>query len=150
MTTPESDARQSILDEEHLKLLGLGYLVSALLSAGFSLLGLVYGGMGLVFGRAIADAPTSTGQPPPEFLGWFFAVFGAVFFVAMIIAATLKFLVYRWLGERRHRVFCMVVAGLSCLEVPWGTALGVCTFLVLNRRTVEKTFDRAPGAIPGS
>ena len=64
MTPTDSELRQSILDEEHLKLLGLGYLVSAILSAGFSLLGLVYGAMGLVFGRAIADAPASAGQPP--------------------------------------------------------------------------------------
>ena len=37
----------------------------------------------------------------------------------------------------------MVVAGFGCLEVPYGTALGVCTFLVLNRRSVEKVFDQA-------
>jgi hypothetical protein len=142
MAPTDSELRQSILDEEHLKLLGLGYLVSAILSAGFSLLGLFYGAMGLVFGRAIAEAPATTGQPPPEFLGWFFAVFGVAFFIVMITAATLKFLTYRWLAQRRHRVFCMVVAGFGCLEVPYGTALGVCTFLVLNRRSVENAFDQ--------
>jgi len=142
MTPADSESRQSILDEEHLKLLGLGYLVSAILSAGFSVLGLVYGAMGLVFGRAIAESPDSAGQAPPEFLGWFFAIFGVGFFVVMITAATLKFLTYRCLSQRRRRVFCMVVAGFGCLEVPYGTALGVCTFLVLNRRSVERSFDQ--------
>ena len=146
MTPTDSESRQAILDEEHLKLLGLGYLVSAILSAGFSLLGLFYAAMGAVFGRAIAEAPTSAGQPPPEFIGWFFAIFGIGFFVVMATAATLKFLTYRCLSQRRRRVFCMVVAGFGCLEVPYGTALGVCTFLVLNRRSVEKSFDQAARA----
>ena len=84
MTPADSESRQSILDEEHLKLLGLGYLVSAILSAGFSVLGLVYGAMGLVFGRAIAESPDSAGQAPPEFLGWFFAIFGATFLLDVV------------------------------------------------------------------
>ena len=145
MTPTDSEPKQAILDEEHLKLLGLGYLVSAILSAGFSLLGLFYGAMGVVIGRAIAESPSNTGQPP-EFFGWFFALFGVGFFVVMVAAAALKFLTYRWLGQRRRRVFCMVIAGFSCLEVPWGTALGVCTFLVLNRRSVEKSFDQSAPA----
>jgi hypothetical protein len=43
---PESGNRQSIIDEEHLKLLSLGYMISAATSAFFSLFGLMYVAMG--------------------------------------------------------------------------------------------------------
>lgn len=67
--------------------------------------------------------------------------FGLVFFLMFITMAALKFLTYRFLMHRRHRLFCMAVAGITCLGIPWGTALGVCTFLVMNRRSVERLFQ---------
>jgi hypothetical protein len=35
----------------------------------------------------------------------------------------------------------MVVAGLSCLEFPYGTALGVFTFIALSRASVVRLFE---------
>jgi hypothetical protein len=43
------------------------------------------------------------------------------------------------------------VAGINCLWVPLGTALGVCTFIVLLRESVNKLYaeaDAARGAAP--
>jgi hypothetical protein len=137
----ESDERQALLDAEHLRLLGLGYLISSIFTALLSLMGLFYAFMGAMMTASINQMPASGNQPPPEFFAWFFGIFGIGFFIVMVTAATLKFLTYRFLTQRRHRIFCMVIAGFSCLELPYGTALGVCTFLVMNRRSVEQMFQ---------
>jgi uncharacterized protein YybS (DUF2232 family) len=139
----EQESRQNIIDQEHLKLLHIAYLVSACLSAFFSLFGIMYAFMGVFFGAMIAAAPLRPGQErPPPFMGWFFGVFGLFFFVILLTMGILKFLTYRRLKERRSRVFCMVVAGISCLSIPYGTLLGVFTFVVLSRPSVMELFDR--------
>lgn len=68
--------RQSIIDEEHLKLLSLGYMISAATTAFFSLIGLIYIAMGIFMSVLIShqrEAETSRGQAPPAFVGWLFA-----------------------------------------------------------------------------
>jgi len=42
-----------------------------------------------------------------------------------------------WLTNLRD----MIVAGLGCLAVPYGTLLGVFTFVVLGRPSVVRLFD---------
>jgi hypothetical protein len=68
MSNPEDQLRQAIVDEEHLKLLGIAYLVSAAMNAFFSVFGLFYAGMGVLFTTVLARAPSGPGpEPPPEF-----------------------------------------------------------------------------------
>ena len=140
----DDDLRQSVLDTEHLRLIGLGYLISAVVSAGLSFMGLFYALMGAVITASANQMPASANQPPPEFFAWIFGIFGLGFFAVMVIVAVVKFLTYLYLKQHRHRIFCLVIAGFSCLEVPYGTVLGVCTFLVMNRRSVEKLFQPEP------
>ncbi len=138
--------RQSVIDEEHLKLLSLGYMISAGISAAFSLFGLMYAFMGAMFG-AIARMPASPkGEPPPPFVGWLFMGFGLAFFVALIAFALLKYKVAMSIKRRQSRTFCLVLAAISCLEMPYGTVLGVFTFIVLGRDSVARQFE--PHKIP--
>ncbi|MBW1757222.1 MAG: hypothetical protein JRJ80_13755 [Deltaproteobacteria bacterium] len=61
----DDEARQAIIDAEHLKLLRWGYFISAGLSACFSVLGLFYARMGAF----IANVPVKEGQDaPPQIL----------------------------------------------------------------------------------
>ena len=46
----DRDSRQQIIDEEHLKFLSIGYMVSVGMSAFFSLFGLIYVFMGVMMG----------------------------------------------------------------------------------------------------
>jgi hypothetical protein len=105
--------------------------------------------MGLVMRSAfagMAEAAKRPGQaPPPEFF-WFFTLFGTAMFLAMITLAALKARTAWCIRQRRSRVFCMVVAGLTCLGIPYGTALGVFTFLVLGRVSVQQLFDGDPAS----
>jgi hypothetical protein len=142
---PTQEERQAIVDDEHLKLLSIAYLIAGATNACFSLFGLFYMFMGLVFSTAMTKFPSQAGQPqPPEFMGWFFGLFGAAFFIAMATLATLKFLAAHRLKARRSRTLCMVAAGLTCFEIPYGTALGVWTLLVLSRPSVARLFEPRP------
>ena len=147
MTTPEptnavstDPMRQAILDEEHLRLLSIGYLVSAGVSVFSSLFGLMYAAMGLFFGAVIAQ---SSEPAPPEFIGWIFGAFGFAVFLVMVTLAVLKAMVWDCLRKRRSRTFCMVIAGVSALAIPYGTMLCVFTFLVLTRPSVKQLFEVA-------
>lgn len=141
--------RQTIIDDEHLRLLSIGYMVSAGMSAFFSLFGLMYVVMGIVMGAAFTattEAAPKAGQMPPQFIGWFFGIIGFVIFLIMITFAILKFLAALKIKRRRSRLFCMVVAGISCLGIPYGTMLGVSTFMVLGRNSVKELFE--PRIVP--
>jgi len=142
MPVTEQELRDSIVDQEHLRLLSIAYLVMAACNAFFSLFGLLYAFMGVAMTSFIGSIPERPGQaPPPEFFGWFFGLFGLGMFTILMTVGVLKFIVSRRLKQRRSRVFCMVVAALSCLSIPYGTMLGVFTFLVLGRRSVTRLFE---------
>jgi uncharacterized BrkB/YihY/UPF0761 family membrane protein len=141
--------RQAIIDEEHLKLLSIGYLVSAGVAALFSLFGLLYVIMGVTMGIIFSEAAKRGDQsPPPAFMGWLFGVIGLVIFLLLIAMAILKFLTARCITRRRSRAFCMVVGAISCLEIPYGTLLGVFTFLVLGRNSVKGLFEPQTASSP--
>ena len=46
----------------------------------------------------------------------------------------------RSLARHRRYTFCLVVAAILCLFVPFGTLLGVFTIIVLVRSTVRARF----------
>ncbi|HEV8631533.1 MAG TPA: hypothetical protein VGV61_14545 [Thermoanaerobaculia bacterium] len=137
--------RQAIVDAEHLKLLAIAYVVAGGTNAFFSLFGLFYAFMGLAIGGTIASIPLQRGQPqPPAFMGWFFGAFGLAIFAAMVGLAALKFLAAHRIRQRRSRTLCLVIASVTCFGVPYGTALGVWTLLVLARPTVAQLFSAPP------
>ncbi|MGA8873050.1 MAG: hypothetical protein WA434_03590 [Candidatus Acidiferrales bacterium] len=148
----DASVRQSIIDEEHLKLLSICYMISAAISACFSMIGLMYAGMGAVVSEAMKHAPelaTDTANaPPPALIGWIFGAVGVVVFLVLITMAGLQLGVAFSLKKRKARTFCMVVAAFECLGVPYGTLLGIFTFIVLGRDSVTRLFDA--GASPQS
>ena len=143
MTDPE---QQETLDREHLRLLSIGYYISAGMNVFMSFFGLMYAFMGLFFQAVIPKVPPPSGNapaPPPELFGMVFGAVGCGIFATMIVFAILKFVVARRLKQRRSRVFCMVVAGVCCVGIPWGTLLGVFTFVVLSRPSVVALFEKS-------
>jgi len=135
----DEHVRQQILDEDNLRLLRIGYFVSAGLTAFASILVLAYTlFLTLVFTQ-IARSPGDSSFSP--FAGRLVALFGVLFVVLVIGFAVLQFLTGQRLKERRSRTFCLVIAAITCLSIPYGTFLGVCTFLVLLRPTVQRSFE---------
>jgi hypothetical protein len=76
----------------------------------------------------------------PRFIGWIFAAIGGVLLLFAMTATVLCFFAGRSLGERRRWTFCVVVAALCCFHFPFGTAIGICALIVLNRPSVKAVF----------
>lgn len=88
--------------------------------------------------------------PPPEafftMAKWFYAGFGTLLVIGMV-ANILSALCIR---KRRWRTFSLAVAGIDCVQIPIGTALGVFTILVLVRDSVRELYEAQAKANPAS
>ena len=137
----EQEERQAIIDQEHLRLLPLYYWVSG----GFwALYGLFMVAYFVFIGAMFVSLPfEEAGAPPPAF-GWMFVGMGVVALLFMAVFVALKILAGFWLVKRKNRVATMVAAALSCIEFPYGTVVGVLTFIVLARPSVAALY-RPPG-----
>jgi hypothetical protein len=128
-------------DEEHLRLLRIFHYVYAGVTAVFALFPIVHVAMGIAIVTGAMPASSGPGGPPPEFLGWLFVGLGGIIILMGATIALASFFAGRMIGERRGRLFCMVLAGFNCLNMPFGTALGVFTLVVLSRPSVKQAFD---------
>lgn len=133
---------QSIVDAEHLGLIRLGYFISAGMACFYLAFGLLYAVMGIFFGVFASHVPPNPRQQaPPEFIGWFLALFGLAFAGVGGVVGAMRLRAARWGRERRSLWLCRLVAAISCLEIPYGTAFGVLALMVLARPSVIALFD---------
>jgi len=58
------------------------------------------------------------------------------------LLAVMNFIVARKIVKRESRVFCLIVAGVNCMNMPLGTVLGVFTFILLSRPQVVQSFEQ--------
>ena len=134
-------------EEQYLTILAVFYYVFAGLCGLGACLGIFYLGLGAIF----ALAPQSLNDPNLDesaamWLGLLIAGMGLLVVALSLGVGILQFMTGRCLNLRRRRTFCMVIAGITCLSVPLGTALGVCTLVVLARPSVRGMFERGDGA----
>ncbi len=133
-------------DAEHVKLLALFWHIYAALNVFGGCIGLFYLGFGIFFLNA--DIDQTGGDPPPEALGWLMVAAGAFALVLAAVFAVLDVMVGLSLPKHKRYVFCLVVAAIACLSVPFGTVLGIFTFIVLGRPTVKAKFDAVKAGQP--
>ena len=128
-------------DDDQIKLLAVFHFILAGLALfGIGFLGLHYFIMHSVFANPQLWKNNPGGGPPPEFFAifvWFYVAGG----VLLGLVSVLKVLSGVFLRQRKHRMFSQVVAGLDCVQIPFGTALGVCTMMVLFRETVRQSYE---------
>ena len=96
------------------------------------------GGTGVPCPRRMGEG----GRRPGE--GFIFVIFAAMFITLGWIMAALLLTTGRFLARRKHHQFCLVMAGIECLFMPFGTFLGVFTILVLVRESVKPLFGVNP------
>lgn len=136
----------TVQDRDHLRLLTIFHYVFAGLGVcGLSFVALHYTMMHTVM--SMEHAKGRHDAPPEAFMDifvWLYVVMAAACFVGM----ALNIMSARFLKARRNRTFCMVVAGLNVLQVPFGTLLGVFTLLVLARDSVRQAFGGEERAAP--
>lgn len=136
-------------DKEHLQLLAIFHYVVAGLAALFSFFPLLYTTVGAIFIFAARHGTAKPGEElPPEFLGWIFAVIGAVLFLIGIAMAICILIAGRSLARCKRYSFALVMACIECLFIPFGTVLGVFTIVVLSRESVRGLFSAATGQAP--
>jgi len=133
--------RQSILDTEHLRLLRIGYFIQAGTTLFLCAFGLLYVFMGIFAFSSLPRTSPSQTAAQAHLMGYVLAWMGGLFTLGGAVLATLKFLTARALGRRRARMLCIITAGLSCVFVPYGTVIGVFTFVVLGRPSVQALFN---------
>jgi len=87
-----------------------------------------------------SPSPPPVNQAPPVFM---FRIFAAVIGVIILLGWTFGALtIYagRCVHNRIHRVFILVMAGLNCPLIPWGTLLGIATFMLLQTPVARREF----------
>ncbi len=131
-----------------LRLLSIFHYVLAGLGALFSLVPIVYIVMGVAMMSGAFDA--NGPKPPPPGLGWVMVAVGVIFMLMGFTYVVLVALAGRFLARMRHWTFCIVVAALSCVFFPFGTALGVFTIIVLAKPEVKAAFEAGVAASPTS
>jgi hypothetical protein len=135
---PDSPAAK---DQEHLRLLVIGHFVLAGITALFASIFLLHVGMGILMLVSPESMFHGKEGPPPRLFGWFVILMGSGAVLSGWTLAGLMIAAGRCIRRRTRLLFCQIVAGLSCFFMPFGTALGVCSFLVLNRPGVKALFS---------
>ena len=127
-------------DLDHLKLLATFHRVVALLIALFGCFPLIHLtiGIAMLSGGLHGDRHDLVSA---SVLGGLFV--GIAIFVMVILwtLAALVFRAARKLETQRGYTYCLVIAGLLCMFMPFGTVLGVFTLIVLVRPSVKALFD---------
>jgi hypothetical protein len=126
-------------DDEQLRLLSIFHYVVAGLAGLFALIPIIHLVIGLFMVFA-SNKFAGNGQPPPAIIGWFFVIFASMFITMGLIFACLVLTTGRFLTKRKHYTFCLVMAGVECIFMPFGTVLGVFTLLVLMRESTKQLF----------
>lgn len=82
----------------------------------------------------------SVHAPPVRFFQifeWFYVAMGMI----CILSGIANVLSGLFLQRKKYRTFSIIVGGVNCLHVPFGTVLGIFTLLVLMRESVRQSYE---------
>jgi hypothetical protein len=147
MSEPPAADRQAIVDAEHLRVLAICHYVLGAVECFFSLFPLVYVALGLAMALSpefAQNRPPDRGPPPA--LGFAIAALGGTCVCGGLLMGGLTIYSGRAMQQRRHNTLSLVIAALLCLWIPFGTLLGVFTFIVLMRPSVARLYEEAKQA----
>jgi hypothetical protein len=140
---PQQPPVRSIQDVQHLNLLAVFHFIYGAFIAFVGLIFAVYIVFGIFLATSAVPTGSGSGGPPPEAIGGLIAVIGVI---AMLFTwGKAALVVWSGFSLRAHRraTLSLVVAFLCCLNVPFGTALGVFTIMVLSRASVKALYQEA-------
>lgn len=144
MSMENTEERQAIIDEEHLRLLSLFHYIKGGITVGFSLFGLFYFMLIAMFTKAASQAELPPGdldnQFPVEFFSYFLMIVGVMVALTLVFGL-LQFLSGYYIRRNRNRLFSLIIGIIECIEIPYGTALGVMTIIVLSRYSVKRRYE---------
>src|SRR2546430_10404963 len=148
-----SEAEEQIIARERLRLLAIGFYVKGAVSAIFVSFLLFH----FVFMLGFSFMPESAWNPPPKSATTvqslsmtpspsprplnqgppviMFRIFAGVIGVIILLGWTfggLTIYAGRCVQKRTNRLFILIMGGLNCALIPWGTLLGVATFMLMQ------------------
>jgi hypothetical protein len=126
-------------DIQHLRLLSIFHYVAAGILAVFSFFPIIHLMIGIAIVTGAFDE-LENGTPPPAFFGWMFTIIPGAFILCGFSMAICVAIAGRRLKCNRSYMYCLVIAGIECVFMPFGTVLGVFTIIVLMRPTVKGLF----------
>jgi len=138
-------------DIQHLDILSIFHYVVAGISALFSLFPIFHLMMGISILAGGFFPPEAEMEAPFPF--WLFGLMftlipAAIIFFGLVFSAFIAAAGY-FLAKRKNHTFCLVMAGVGCIFMPFGTVLGVFTIIVLSRPSVKELFN-ATKPVPAS
>ena len=133
-------------DADHLRLLSIFHYVIGGVVGLFSLFPLIHLAVGIAILTGAFD-DVEQGSPPPAVIGWLFVLLPLVFILMGLSLAICIAVAGRKISQRTGHLYCLVIAGLECFFMPFGTVLGVLTILVLVRPSVKILFG-IPADLP--
>ena len=136
-TLPPNVAAQSHQrkDREHIKLLAIFHFVFAGLAfVGIAFLFVHYFIMHTMFSNPEMWKSQPQAMPAKAFLDafiWFYLFLGVLLLTGLILNVLSGF----FLVQKRNRLFSLIIGGLNCLQIPFGTALAVSMQLKRGHRS---------------
>src|SRR2546430_12826499 len=156
-----SEMEEQIIVRERLRLLAIGFYVKGAVGAIFVSFLLFH----FVFMLGFSFMPESAWNPPPKSATTvpslsvtpspsprpvnqgppvvFFRVIAGVIGVIILLGWTfggLTIYAGRCVQKRTHRLFIFVMAALNCPFIPWGTLLGIATFMLMQTPVARRKF----------
>jgi hypothetical protein len=154
-----SEAEEQIIVRERLRLLAIGFyvkgatcalVVSVFLIHFFFMLGISFipqsswepKAATIVQSDSVSPSPSPrpVNQGPPVVM---FRIFAAIIGLIILLGWTFGGLTAyagRCVQKRTNRLFIYIMAGLNCPLIPWGTLLGIATFMLLQTPVARREF----------
>ena len=134
-------AKDEIIDDEHLRLLAIGHYITGGLCIAFASIFIIH----FAFITAMAVNPELFGpvheaKGAPHGLMRVFAVVLGFIILAGWAFGGLTIYVGRCIKRRTRRTLTFVMACLNTMFIAFGTVLGVCTLMVLSRPTARRLY----------
>jgi len=156
-----SEAEEQLIIRDRLRWLAIGFYLKGAVAAIFVSFLLIHFAMLLGFSfmpesawnppprpATAAESPSVTPSPSPRPVNQgppaiMFRIFAGVIGVIILLGWTfggLTIYAGRCLQKRTRRTFIYVMAAVNCPFIPWGTLLGVATFILLQTPVARREF----------
>jgi hypothetical protein len=143
-TPPPPLNARAVIRQEHLRLLSIGYYIYGGIAAFSVCIFLVHLVVLIVF--AVVPDSAWTANQGTEFSPRFLFLIMAGVVGSLIIAGWalggLTIFAGRCIRNRKRYVFTLIIAAINCVFVPFGTLLGVLTFIHLRQPDTKNEFQR--------
>lgn len=130
-------------DAKNLDLLSMFHYILGGITALFSCIPFIHVFMGVAVLTGKFAETNKSGGPPEALFGWLFIIMGGIFILIGWSLAVSMIIAGKKLKQRKSRMFCMVIAGIECMFMPFGTVLGVFTLIALNKDSVKVLFGES-------